>query len=82
FEADLPSLAYRDARSPEEAHHLIRQAREQAPIAMGLLGPEILSYELVRSVLIDSRFTVPKGLFLAAQGITSGRLWERFRNNL
>ncbi|WP_420873568.1 cytochrome P450 [Mycobacterium riyadhense] len=40
------------------------------------------SYELVRSVLPDSRFCVPKGLFLAAQGITSGRLWDRFRNNL
>lgn len=82
FEADLPLLAYRDARSPEEAHRLIRQAREQSPIAMGLLGPEILSYELVRSVLLDSRFGAVKGNFLAAQGITSGRLWDRYNNAL
>lgn len=82
FEADLPPLSYKDAQGPEEAHRLIREAREQAPIAKGLLGPEILSYELVRTVLLDNRFCVPKGLFLAAQGITSGRLWERFRDNL
>lgn len=82
FEADLPSLSYKDAASPEEAHRLIRQAREQGPIAMGLIGPEIISYDLVRSVLPDRRFCVPKGVFLAAQGITSGRLWDRSRFNL
>ncbi|SOJ55163.1 Mycinamicin IV hydroxylase/epoxidase [Mycobacterium simulans] len=82
FEANVPELAYRDAQSPEEAHQRIRRAREQSPIAMGSLGPEILSYDLVRTVLFDSRFCVAKGLFLAAQGITSGRLWDRFRNTL
>lgn len=82
FDANLPSLAYRDARSPEEAHRFIRRAREQSPIAIGPIGPEILSYDLVRSVLTDCRFCVPKGVFLAAQGITSGRLWDRSRYNL
>ncbi|MCV7200373.1 cytochrome P450 [Mycobacterium angelicum] len=73
---------YIDADSPEEAHRRIRQAREQSPIAMGLHGPEILSYELVRSVLFDSRFGVAKGVFLESQGVTSGRLWDRFRDSM
>lgn len=82
FEANLPQLAYMDADSPEDAHRRIRQAREQSPIAMGLLGPEILSYELVRTVLFDSRFCVAQGLLLAAQGVTSARLSDRVRNTL
>jgi cytochrome P450 len=43
---------------------------------MGPHGPEVLSYELVRTVLRDDRFVMPKGLALAAQGITSGELWD------
>jgi cytochrome P450 len=77
FEAKLPPIAYQDAQSPEEAHRRIREARQQGPIAMGPRGPEILSYDLVRSVLRDNRFRVPRGLFLIAQGITSGPLWDR-----
>ena len=44
----------------------------QGPIALGPHGPEVLSYELVRTVLRDPRFRMPKGVALAAQGITSG----------
>jgi cytochrome P450 len=73
---ELPTIAYEHARSPEEAHELIRQARQQGPIAMGPHGPEVLSYDLVRTVLRDDRFAMPKGLALAAQGITSGELWD------
>jgi cytochrome P450 len=76
FEADLPTIAYEHAESPEEAHELIRQARQHGPIAMGPHGPEVLSYDLVRTVLRDDRFAMPKGLALAAQGITSGELWD------
>ena len=36
----------------------------------------MLSYDLVRTVLRDDRFAMPKGLTLAAQGITSGELWD------
>ena len=73
---ELPTIAYEHAQSPEEAHELIRQARQQGPIAMGPHGPEVLSYDLVRTVLRDDRFAMPKGLALAAQGITSGELWD------
>ena len=73
---ELPTIAYEHAQSPDEAHRLIRQAREQGPIAMGPHGPEVLSYELVRTVMRDDRFAMPKGMFLAAQGITSGELWD------
>ncbi len=73
---ELPTIAYEHAQSPDEAHRLIRQARQQGPIAMGPHGPEVLSYELVRTVMRDDRFAMPKGMFLAAQGITSGELWD------
>lgn len=73
---ELPTIAYEHAQSPDEVHRLIRQAREQGPIAMGPHGPEVLSYDLVRTVMRDDRFAMPKGVFLAAQGITSGELWD------
>jgi cytochrome P450 len=77
FDAGLPPLAYEHVDDPEEAHRLIRQARLQGPIALGPHGPEVLSYELVRSVLRDPRFRIPQGGPLAAQGITSGPVWDK-----
>jgi cytochrome P450 len=77
FDAELPPIAYEHAADPEEAHQLIRQARLQGPIALGPHGPEVLSYELVRKVLRDPRFRMPKGIALAAQGITSGPVWDK-----
>jgi cytochrome P450 len=77
FDAELPLIDYERAASPEEAHQLIRQARLQGPIALGPHGPEVLSYELVRKVLRDPRFRMPKGIALAAQGITSGPVWDK-----
>jgi cytochrome P450 len=82
FDAGLPAIAYEQARDPDEAHRLIRQARAQGSIALGPHGPEVLSYELVRIVLRDPRFCVPKGVVLAAQGITSGRLWDKATTGL
>ena len=74
--ADLPTIGYELAQTHEEAHELIRQARQHGPIAMGPHGPEVLAYDLVRTVLRDDRFAMPKGFALAAQGITSGELWD------
>jgi cytochrome P450 len=82
FAAGLPSLDYQAARGPEEAHALIARARRQAPIAMGPHGPELLTYDLVRGTLRDSTFRVPQGFTLAAQGITSGPLWDRTATSL
>ena len=73
----LPTIDFEHARTPEEAHELIRHASRQGPIAMGPHGPEVLSYDLVRTVLRDDRFAMPQGLHLAAQGVTSGELWDR-----
>jgi cytochrome P450 len=73
---ELPTLAYEQAQTPEQAHDLIWQARQHGPIAMGAHGPEILDYHLVRTVLRDDRFAMPKGVALAMQGITSGELWD------
>src|SRR5690348_13706752 len=41
FEADLPTVSYMDAPSPRAAHAVLKLAREQFPIAMGPMGPEI-----------------------------------------
>jgi cytochrome P450 len=82
FDAGLPILSYEHLDDPEEAHRLIAQARERAPIAIGTHGPEILRYELVRTVLRDPRFRMPQGMFLAGQGITSGPIWDRVAANL
>ncbi len=82
FDARLPAIAYEHARNPEDAHQLIRQARLQGSIALGPHGPEVLGYELVRTVLRDPRFCMPKGHALAAQGITSGRLWDKVTSGL
>ena len=77
FDAGLPTIAYEDGQNPDDAHRLIRQARQQAPIAVGPHGPQVLTYDLVRTVLRDPRFRMPHGLGLDAQGITSGPLWDR-----
>ena len=47
-----------------------------------ICGLMVLTYELVRTMLRDNRFTMPRGLALAAQGITSGPLWDKAVNNL
>jgi cytochrome P450 len=82
FEADLPTVEYEEATTPDEAHRNLRKALEEGPIAMGAHGPEILSYSLVRETLRDPRFQVPRGLGLETQGITSGPLWERASTSL
>ncbi|OBG55216.1 cytochrome P450 [Mycobacterium sp. E735] len=82
FDAGLPTIDYEHCQSPEEAHLILHEARRRAPIAIGPHGPEVLTYELVRSVLRDPRFRVPQGMFLASQGITTGPLWERVATNL
>jgi cytochrome P450 len=82
FEADLPTISYEDAPTPDAAHRAIRQAAEQGPIAMGAHGPELLTYGLARTALRDHRLCPPPGLGLEAQGITSGPLWDRVIQSL
>lgn len=68
FSAGLPTVDYEHYESPDEAHNIIKAARWQAPIAIGPHGPELLTYELVRTMLRDPRFRVPQGMFLASPG--------------
>jgi cytochrome P450 len=82
YEADLPTVSYEDAPTPQIAHERLKQARQQGPIAMGAHGPEILSYELAHTALRDHRLVPPPGLGLEAQGITSGELWDRVTASL
>ncbi|MGD1170313.1 cytochrome P450 [Mycobacterium seoulense] len=82
FDAGLPTFRYDHLTDPDEAHAVIHDARRQAPIAIGPHGPEVLSYELVRTVLRDSRFVTARGLGLDLQGVTSGPLWDRATANI
>ena len=59
FDAGLPTLSYEFAETPAEVYPRIRAALQQAPIAVGPFGPEILSHELGRTVLRDPRFGIP-----------------------
>jgi cytochrome P450 len=83
FDADLPTLDYDiGVTPPQDVYPQLLAAQRLAPIAIGPLGPEVLSYELVRTVLRDSRFQIPSGYILAVQGITSGPLWDKVMSSL
>ncbi len=82
FDAGLPTLSYEFEETPADVYPRIQAAQRQAAIAVGPFGPEILSHELVRTVLRDPRFRIPPGINLMAQGITSGPLWDKLVNSL
>ncbi len=82
FDAGLPTIAYDLTATPAQVYPELLAAQRLAPIALGPFGPEVLSYELVRTVLRDSRFQIPPGYILAVQGITSGPLWDKVVNSL
>jgi len=82
FEAGLPTLTYDFADTPQDIYPQFRRAQQTAPIALGPIGPEVLSYELARTVLRDPRFVVPAGIHLSAHGITSGPLWDRVTHSI
>lgn len=82
FDAELPTISYDYTDTPADVYPRIQAAQQQACIALGPYGPEVLSYQLVRAVLRDLRFRIPPGLNLMAQGITSGPLWDKIVNSL
>src|SRR6516162_5750383 len=65
FDAGLLTLDYDVTATPQQIYPHLSSARRQAPIALGPLGPEVLSYALVRAVLRDNRFQIPPGYILA-----------------
>jgi cytochrome P450 len=77
FDADLPTLIYDITETPFEVLVRLREAQQQAPVVMGPVGPEVLSYEFARGILRDTRFIIPPGIHLMAQGVTSGPLWDK-----
>jgi cytochrome P450 len=82
FDAGLPTLNYDFTDTPQQIYPQFRAAQEVAPIALGPIGPEVLSYELARTVLRDPQFVVPTGIHLSAHGITSGPLWDRVTRSI
>ncbi|OBI84494.1 cytochrome P450 [Mycobacterium sp. E740] len=82
FDAGLPTLSYDVTAAPQEIYPEFRAAQQEAPIALGPIGPEVLSYNLARTVLRDARFGIPPGIHLSAHGITSGRLWDRVTRSI
>ncbi|QLL06542.1 cytochrome P450 [Mycobacterium vicinigordonae] len=79
---ECPTIAYHHLTDPADAHRAIAAARAESPIAIGPYGPEVLSFDLVRTVLRDDRFVTADGLGLGAFGITSGPLWDRAVSNI
>ena len=78
FDITWPTFVYPgNPVTPTRPHRIIRQAHRQTPIALGPYGPEVLSYDLVRTVLRDSRFAMPRGISLVVQGIISGPVWDK-----
>ena len=77
FDAGLPTFNYGLTATPHDILEDVRAAQSRAPIAIGPLGPEILSYDLAREILRDNRFRLPPGITLAAQGITGRTLVYR-----
>ncbi|MDA2893859.1 cytochrome P450 [Mycolicibacterium sp. BiH015] len=82
FDAGLPTFDYSFTATPQDIFDDVRVAQSRAPIAIGPIGPEILSYDLAREMLRDNRFRLPPGITLAAQGITSGPLFDKMANSL
>lgn len=82
FDAGLPTLEYGFTDSPQQIYPQFRAAQQIAPVALGPIGPEVLSYEMARTVLRDPRFVIPPGIHLSAHGITSGPLWDRVTHSI
>jgi cytochrome P450 len=82
FEAGLPTFSYDLNATPHDVLEDVRNAQSRSPIAIGPLGPEVLSYEMARDILRDNRFRLPPGITLAAQGITSGPLFDKMASSL
>jgi cytochrome P450 len=82
FDAGLPTIDYDVTAPPAQVYPKALAAQRIAPIALGPLGPELLSYELARTALRDNRFRIPPGYILSVQGITSGALWDKVVNSL
>ena len=80
FDAGLPSLDYlHDSRPGRGPPRHRRRAPTGADRARAL-GPEVLTYDLVRAVLRDPRFAAAHRPAAEAQGITAGPLWQRITN--
>ncbi|UVO12941.1 cytochrome P450 [Mycobacterium sp. SVM_VP21] len=75
--ASLPTIHYGDNPTPEQFHRAVAEASGAGPVALGPFCPEVLSYDLVRSVLRDPRFVTPQGIALVLQNITAGPVWDR-----
>lgn len=82
FDAGLPNLDYALTATPDDVSGQLRDAQRRAPVAIGPVGPEILSYDLARAVMRDDRFGIPPGISLAMQGVTSGRLYDKVMSSL
>lgn len=82
FDAGLPVLGYDITDTPQQIYPQFREAQRIAPIALGPIGPEVLSYDMARTVMGDPRFGIPAGIHLSAHGITSGELWDRVTRSI
>ena len=77
-ELALPDDRLRRRRRPSTTSTTpLRQARAQSPFALGPLRPGSSHLRSGAHGAARPRFTMPRGLALAVQGITSGPVWDR-----
>ena len=72
----LPSIDERSDAYEEDPFSVLREAREQHPIAKGQLGLHVLTLKATKSLLRDERFIQPHVPMLIARGVTGGIIRE------
>lgn len=82
LDADLHFIDTMGPAYQADWHGLNGKALAAGPVAMGPLGPIVLGYHAVQSVLRDRRFCIPTGVAMEIQGVTSGPLWDRVVGSL
>ena len=82
FDAGLPTLNYDFTETPQDICPQFRAAQRAAPIALGPIGPEVLSTIWPGRVCAIHGSVIPPGIHLSAHGVTSGPLWDRVTRSI
>jgi cytochrome P450 len=80
--ADLPYLDLEGAEFLESPYEVLQQAREQAWAARTAAGIMVLSFEAINDLYSDPRLRQPGTITFEMQGITSGPMFEFWRDTL
>ena len=77
FERTWPASPIRKPRTPKKRTASSGRPTSKNRSHWARTAPKFSSYDLVRTLLRDSRFAMPRGISLVVQGITSGPIWDK-----